>query len=92
MSSTEQLQMPVKLSCRYGEMTCHNQHTLKAAIFSAFPDAVDTVHFRLQFNTAHGERVLDFTCHEDGQMHETYGSRATLDFGLLLSRIHWDSK
>jgi hypothetical protein len=35
---------------------------------------------------------LSFTYCRNGSMHETYGSRPVLDFGLVLSRIHWDNK
>ena len=91
MSNADFVQVPVKLTCRYGEITCHNQVALKTAINSAMPSGVDSVHFRLLFNTESGERALDFTYSGEEKMHETYGSRPALDFELLLSRIHWDS-
>lgn len=82
----------VTLITEASSTNCETIADLSNAIAKSLPVGQDQVACIIKSPTNSGVSNLSFTYCRNGSMHETYGSRPVLDFGLVLSRIHWDDK
>lgn len=82
----------VILITELGSVTCGSIADLSRSIAESLPIGQDQVACIIKSPPGSGVGNQSFTYCRNGSMYETYGSRQVLDFGLLLSRIHWDVK